>query len=213
MPLPGGRSIPVTTPAASLAADRVAPPGQPASENAQAPVPAIADLELSLGHRWDSKYSAKPVGRSVGETLDSCDRLLYQSGAESPGVGDGKMGTSHQHIETTPGIAGGKPRIAGHRITVEDIVIWHEHQGKSAVRIADEYDLTLAEVHLQRATRDGRVMVTQDRDFLGLAAAGMHHAGIAYASQNRISGELVRGKSSGCVFSAAAAARPAVPVR
>ena len=57
------------------------------------------------------------------------------------------MGISHQHIETTPGIAGGKPRIARHRITVEDIVVWHEHQGKSTAQIADEYDLTLAEVH------------------------------------------------------------------
>ena len=47
--------------------------------------------------------------------------------------------------------------------------------------------------HLQRAARDGRVLVTQDRDFLRLAAAGMHHAGIAYASQNRTIGELVRG--------------------
>ena len=53
----------------------------------------------------------------------------------------------HQHIETTPGIAGGRPRLAGHRITVEDIVIWHEHQGKSTTQIADEYDLPLAEVH------------------------------------------------------------------
>ena len=47
------------------------------------------------------------------------------------------------------------------------------------------------EEHLQ--TRDGRVLVTQDRDFLRLAATGMHHAGIAYASQNRTVGEFVRG--------------------
>ncbi len=31
-----------------------------------------------------------------------------------------------QHIEITPGIVGGKPRIAGRRITVQNIVIWHE---------------------------------------------------------------------------------------
>ncbi len=57
------------------------------------------------------------------------------------------MGTLDRHIEITLGIVGGKPRIAGHRITVENIVVWHEHQGRDAVQIADEYDLTLAEVH------------------------------------------------------------------
>src|SRR4051812_37499366 len=55
--------------------------------------------------------------------------------------------TLDQHIEVTPGIAGGKPRIAGHRITVANIAIWHERQGKSADEIAAEYDLTLADVH------------------------------------------------------------------
>ena len=55
--------------------------------------------------------------------------------------------TLHQHIEITPGISGGKPRIAGHRITVENIVIWHERMGKSADEIATEYDLTLADVY------------------------------------------------------------------
>ncbi|MEO3706895.1 DUF433 domain-containing protein [Trichormus azollae] len=34
-----------------------------------------------------------------------------------------------EHIEITPGICGGKPRIAGHRIRVQDIVIWHEQMG------------------------------------------------------------------------------------
>ncbi len=57
------------------------------------------------------------------------------------------MKTLDRHIEITPGISGGKPRIAGHRITVENIVIWHEHLGKSADEIATEYDLTLADVY------------------------------------------------------------------
>lgn len=34
-----------------------------------------------------------------------------------------------KHIEITPGICGGKPRIVGHRIKVQDIVIWHERMG------------------------------------------------------------------------------------
>jgi uncharacterized protein (DUF433 family) len=52
-----------------------------------------------------------------------------------------------RHIEITPGIAGGKPRIAGHRITVQDIVIWHERLGKHADEICAEYDLVLADVY------------------------------------------------------------------
>jgi uncharacterized protein (DUF433 family) len=52
-----------------------------------------------------------------------------------------------RHIETTPGVAGGKPRIAGHRITVQDIVVRHERMGRSADEICAEYDLTLADVY------------------------------------------------------------------
>ena len=57
------------------------------------------------------------------------------------------MKTANQHIEITPGVCGGKPRIAGHRITVANIVIWHERLGRSADEIATEYDLTLADVY------------------------------------------------------------------
>ncbi len=52
-----------------------------------------------------------------------------------------------QHIEITPDIAGGKPRIAGHRITVAQIAIWHERLGKSIDEIAAEYELSLSDVH------------------------------------------------------------------
>jgi uncharacterized protein (DUF433 family) len=60
---------------------------------------------------------------------------------------DMKPTTLDQHIESTPGISGGKPRIAGHRITVQNIAVWHERLGKSADEIAAEYDLTLADVY------------------------------------------------------------------
>lgn len=51
------------------------------------------------------------------------------------------------HIVATPEVCGGKPRIVGHRITVENIVTWHERLGWSADEIAAEYGLTLAEVY------------------------------------------------------------------
>jgi uncharacterized protein (DUF433 family) len=55
---------------------------------------------------------------------------------------------STEHIEITPGVCGGKPRIAGHRITVQNIVIWHEQMGMSPDEIAATYpSITLADVY------------------------------------------------------------------
>jgi uncharacterized protein (DUF433 family) len=55
--------------------------------------------------------------------------------------------TLDEHIEITPDVVDGKPRIAGHRIPVQNIAIWHERLGKSADEIAAEYDLTLADIY------------------------------------------------------------------
>ncbi len=55
--------------------------------------------------------------------------------------------TLDEHIVITPGTCEGRPRIAGHRITVKNIVIWHEWMGWSVDEIAAEYDLTQADVH------------------------------------------------------------------
>jgi len=52
-----------------------------------------------------------------------------------------------QHIEITPGVRGGRPRIAGRRITVSDIAIMHLKMGRSVDEIACEYDLALSDVH------------------------------------------------------------------
>ncbi|MBO1350771.1 MAG: DUF433 domain-containing protein [Hormoscilla sp. GUM202] len=53
-----------------------------------------------------------------------------------------------EHIEITPGVCGGKPRIAGHRIRVEDIVIWHERMGLCLDEIVSQYPtITLADVY------------------------------------------------------------------
>lgn len=52
-----------------------------------------------------------------------------------------------RHITINPNVVGGKPHITGHRITVQNIAIWHERMGKSADEICAEYDLQLAEVY------------------------------------------------------------------
>ncbi|WP_165227670.1 DUF433 domain-containing protein, partial [Aquisphaera insulae] len=51
-------------------------------------------------------------------------------------------------IVSTPGVCGGRPRIDGHRIQVEDIAIWHERMGMSPGEIVAEYpSITLSDVH------------------------------------------------------------------
>ena len=52
-----------------------------------------------------------------------------------------------QRIVQTPGICGRKPRIDGHRITVQNIAIWHDRLGRSADEVASEYDLELADIY------------------------------------------------------------------
>ncbi len=51
-------------------------------------------------------------------------------------------------IVATPGTCGGRPRIDGHRIKVEDVAIWHERMAMSPDEIVSAHpSLTLSEVH------------------------------------------------------------------
>ena len=54
-----------------------------------------------------------------------------------------------QHIEMRPSaIHGQKACIAGTRISVEDVYVWHELMGKSPDQVVSEYPfLSLAQVH------------------------------------------------------------------
>jgi uncharacterized protein with PIN domain len=47
--------------------------------------------------------------------------------------------------------------------------------------------------HIERAHQQGRVIFTQDVDFLRLHAEGAPHAGVVYAPQGTSVGELIRG--------------------
>jgi hypothetical protein len=80
-----------------------------------------------------------------------------------------------------------------------------EHVGKAVVhglrqRAVDVVTVVEAgmlsatdEAQLAFALKAGRVIFTQDGDFLRLAASGVSHAGIVYAPQGRSIGEIVRG--------------------
>ena len=53
-----------------------------------------------------------------------------------------------EHVEIADGAGGRKARIAGHRIRVQDVAIWHEKLGMSADEIVHHYPtITLADVH------------------------------------------------------------------
>jgi uncharacterized protein (DUF433 family) len=56
-----------------------------------------------------------------------------------------------RYIEITPGVRGGKPRIAGTRITVSDIAIMHLQLAQSLPEIATDYHLSLAAVYAAMA--------------------------------------------------------------
>jgi len=58
---------------------------------------------------------------------------------------------SVEHIEISSEIRSGKPRIAGTRITVEDVAMMHLTLGQSLVEIAGFYNLSLAAVHAAMA--------------------------------------------------------------
>jgi uncharacterized protein (DUF433 family) len=63
--------------------------------------------------------------------------------------------TVAEYIVSSPGVRGGRPRIQGHRITVQDIVLWHQRRGMSPDEIASTYSLSLAEVYAALAYYHG----------------------------------------------------------
>lgn len=55
--------------------------------------------------------------------------------------------TLDQRIESRPEVLDGKPCIAGRRIAVEHVAVWHERLGQSVDEIASTYELELADVY------------------------------------------------------------------
>ena len=86
-----------------------------------------------------------------------------------------------EHIEIVPGAGGPKPRIAGHRIRVQDVVVWHEKLGMSPDEIVHDHPtITLADVYaalayywdhrdeIERAIADEHALVEDlRRDYSG----------------------------------------------
>ena len=52
-----------------------------------------------------------------------------------------------EYIESTPDVCGGKPRVAGRRITVQNVAVLHEFRQWSVEQIATELELSLSQVY------------------------------------------------------------------
>lgn len=74
-------------------------------------------------------------------------RFLRYVIRKGPCIGEMATKTLDQYIAMAPGVLGVRPRIAGRRIAVEHIVVWHEWMGRSSDEIAGEYDLSLTEIY------------------------------------------------------------------
>lgn len=55
------------------------------------------------------------------------------------------------HVAVDPAIRGGRPHLAGSRITVADVVLMHLRLGQSLDEIAGKHDLPLAALHAAMA--------------------------------------------------------------
>lgn len=56
--------------------------------------------------------------------------------------------TDAERVVSTPDTCGGKPRIAGTRIRVQDVYFWHEVEGKSPNEIVTSFpQLSMADVY------------------------------------------------------------------
>ena len=77
-----------------------------------------------------------------------------------------------EHIEISPDVCGGSPCIAGHRIRVRDVVVWHEQLGLSPDEIVSQYpQIALADVYAALAyyhdhREEIRQEIERDRDLV-----------------------------------------------
>jgi uncharacterized protein (DUF433 family) len=94
-----------------------------------------------------NRRSPRGFARSVNrDRMSDMEATSQAETAEALSPMEGR--SPGERIVTTPGVRGGKPRIAGHRITVSDVAIWHQRMGMSPDEIVSEYPtITLSDVH------------------------------------------------------------------
>ena len=101
---------------------------------------APSEEERNRSSRTGFSRSARRDRISPMDTTSHVENAKAVSPMEGRNLGE--------RIVKTPGIRGGKPRIAGHRITVSDVAIWYGRMGMSPDEIVSEYPtITLSDVH------------------------------------------------------------------
>jgi uncharacterized protein (DUF433 family) len=67
---------------------------------------------------------------------------------QSTEIGSARLPSGGEHIVVISGHCGGKPHVAGHRIKVQHIALWHERMGMTPEEIGVAHPgLTLADVY------------------------------------------------------------------
>ncbi len=89
---------------------------------------------------------------------------------------------------------GQKIRFYADEHVAKAVVRGLRQRGVDVLTVSEAGTLSVSdEEHVQRARAEGRVIFTQDDDFLRLHAAGADHAGIVYAPQQTSIGDIIRG--------------------
>lgn len=92
-------------------------------------------------------------------------------------------------LEITPGTCGGRPRIAGHWITVQDVVVWYKEMNLSPQDIVERYstitlsEITLSDVHAALAYYYDNKQEIQQQIQEGKQLEAEMRASIPYQSQ------------------------------
>ena len=112
-------------------------------------------------------------------------------------IQDPQSSTAGLHVPrivSTPGTCGGKPRVAGHRITVKHVVLEHQRAGLSPDEIVTAYpSLTLGDVYAALAYyHDHRAEIDAD-----IEADDQHWSDVQKQEGTRLIDRLKRRKADG----------------
>jgi uncharacterized protein (DUF433 family) len=117
----------------------------------------------SAGRAVDKRFGRL---RLLSPTLGGYNHRMPTLPTTTPGAPLDTVPVVGEYIAVKAGYCGGKPHVAGHRIKVQHIAVWHERMGMSAAEIVATYPtLTLPAVYAALAYYHGhRAEIDADID-------------------------------------------------